>query len=532
MRVALYARFSSDLQNERSAEDQVAALRQACVTRGWAVAGVYLDKGISGASLVNRPGVQTLMTDARSGRFDLVFAEDLDRLSRDQEGTAHLYKRLDHHGVGIETLSQGRIGVMHVGLAGTMNQLFLEQLAAKTRRGLIARVNAGFSGGGRCYGYRIVAKGLFEIDPVESAVVRRIFDAYAGGDSGRQIAIALNADGVPGLRGGEWSPSAVIGDRRAGDGILCQELYIGVRVFNRRRYRKDPETGRRSSVLNPPEQWLRQPVPDLRIIPDELWARVQARQEALSALPKTAARRPRRLLSGLLRCTCCSGPMTLNGPRYECARRRERGSCDNRRCIAAAAIEKRVIEGVKAHLLAPEAVASAVREWRADMEAERRRVLIDRAPLERELAGVQRRLDRAVAAMLDGVLDAEDLKRQVEPLKARKTEIEDQLANAASPAEPVQLHPGAAEAYRAIAEGLHEALNAEDGQETRDAFRALIERVDFTPLEGHGRYGLTVHGSLARLLGQNAKNPTAGNCGVSLGAGAGFRRNPTIRFAA
>jgi hypothetical protein len=123
-------------------------------------------------------------------------------------------------------------------------------------------------------------------------VVRRIFRDFAAGSSPQTLAHALNREGVPGPRGGTWSPSAIAGDRRAQDGLLCQELYKGLRVFNRRRFRKHPETGRRSSVLNPQSEWLREDVPHLRIVDDALWAGVQARQAAISAMPRAACANP------------------------------------------------------------------------------------------------------------------------------------------------------------------------------------------------------------------------------------------------
>src|SRR5690606_17649301 len=97
----------------------------------------------------------------------------------------------------------------------------------------------------------IVETGVLSINEEQADVVRRNFRGYANGTSPKALAHALNAEGVAGPRGGTWSPTAIYGDRRAQDGILCQELYVGTRVFNRRRYRKHPETGRRSSVLNP-----------------------------------------------------------------------------------------------------------------------------------------------------------------------------------------------------------------------------------------------------------------------------------------
>jgi DNA invertase Pin-like site-specific DNA recombinase len=71
------------------------------------------------------------MRDALKGRFDIVLAEALDRFSRDQEDTAGLFKRLTFAGVNIVTLAEGDITHLHVGLKGTMNALFLKDLADK-----------------------------------------------------------------------------------------------------------------------------------------------------------------------------------------------------------------------------------------------------------------------------------------------------------------------------------------------------------------------------------------------------------------
>ena len=92
-----------------------------------------------------RPAYQRLLTDAKAGKFDVVLAEALDRLSRDQEDVASLFKALRYAGVRLVTLAEGDIGEPHVGLKGTMNALFLKDLATKTHRGLRGRVEQGRS---------------------------------------------------------------------------------------------------------------------------------------------------------------------------------------------------------------------------------------------------------------------------------------------------------------------------------------------------------------------------------------------------
>src|SRR5215831_15445349 len=179
MRAVIYARYSSDLQRAASIEDQVRLCRERIEHEGWSLVYTYSDAAMSGASRL-RPGYQKLLEDARRSEFDVVVAEALDRLSRDQEDVAGLYKQLGFAGVKLVTLAEGEISELHVGLKGTMNALFLKDLAAKTRRGLRGRVEQGRSGGGLCYGYDVVREadargqlvtGARKIDEGEATVV-------------------------------------------------------------------------------------------------------------------------------------------------------------------------------------------------------------------------------------------------------------------------------------------------------------------------------------------------------------------------
>jgi len=147
MRAVIYARFSTDLQNAASIDDQVRVCRERIGIDGHALVRVYEDRAISGTSLA-RPGIQSLMADVTKDQFDIVYAEGLDRISRDQEDVAGVYKRLRFADIRIVTLGEGEISELHVGLKGTMNALYVTDLANKTRRGLRGRVEAGRSGGG------------------------------------------------------------------------------------------------------------------------------------------------------------------------------------------------------------------------------------------------------------------------------------------------------------------------------------------------------------------------------------------------
>ena len=155
MRIAIYARYSSDQQRATSIDDQIRLCKEKIAREDWRLVQVYRDSAMSGATAL-RPGYQAMLAGAREAEFDVVVAEALDRLSRDQEDVAALFKRLQFAGIRLVTLGEGEIGPLHIGLKGTMNALFLKDLADKTRRGLRGRVEAGKSGGGNAYGYDVV----------------------------------------------------------------------------------------------------------------------------------------------------------------------------------------------------------------------------------------------------------------------------------------------------------------------------------------------------------------------------------------
>ncbi len=205
MKVAIYARYSSDNQRNASIADQLRVCRDFAARQRWTVVQEFTDHAISAATLL-RSGFQALMRDGLNGRFDIVLAEALDRFSRDQEDTAGLVKRLTFAGVNIVTLAEGDITHLHVGLKGPMNALFLKDLADKTRRGLRGRVELGKSGGGLCYGYKVArathagaaATGNREIVPAEAELIRRIFRNYAAGASPKAAREAIERRALSG----------------------------------------------------------------------------------------------------------------------------------------------------------------------------------------------------------------------------------------------------------------------------------------------------------------------------------------------
>ncbi|MEQ9145455.1 MAG: recombinase family protein [Parvibaculaceae bacterium] len=544
-RAVIYARYSSDNQRDASIEDQVRLCRARAEREGWQVVEVYGDRAVSGTSLL-RPGYQAVMEDARTGRIDVILAESLDRLSRDQEETAALFKRLQFFGVELITVAEGPITELHVGLKGTMNALYLKDLAQKTRRGLEGRVREGRSGGGLCYGYEIVderdvrgepVRGGRRILPAEAAIVQRIFTEFAGGTSPRSIALRLNNEKVPGPAGGTWGPSTIYGNWRRGTGILNNELYIGRLIWNRMRYVKDPATGKRVSQPNPPDTLVTTDVPELRIIEQDLWDRVKERQSAAravvlsdpSAVPRPErARRPAYLLSGLLSCGVCGGGFSkISRDHYGCSRARNKGTCTNRLTIRRDAVEQRVVEGLQRQLMQPAEVKFFVERFNAEANREWAARATRRQGLEKELRQVQKQLDVAVDAILEG-LRTPEIRERLSTLEQRKAELRSVLA---VPEEPMPaLHPGIAQVYERKVATLAEALQVPAEQpEASAALRELIDTIRLVPDTGALR--IELHGELGALLrlcdDGKSKHPRGGTEGVSVTLVAGVGFEPT-----
>ena len=492
MRAAIYARFSSDLQDARSITDQVALARRYVDGRGLPLVGVYEDAAISGASVVNRPGLQRLLSDAAARKFEVLVTESLDRLSRSQADIAALYERLSFMGVRIETLADGHVSEIHVGLKGTMAALFLKDLAQKTKRGQMGRVKAGRIPGGKSYGYDVVAsgddRGRRLINEREAALVRRIYSEYVQGRGTLAIVKALNNEGVPGPTGKPWNLSTVVGSPKRRNGLLNNELYNGVIVYNRQRFMKDPATGKRVSRPNPESEWVRQDVPELRIVDEETWHAAQRLRESRSTPHFYHRRRPQRLLSGLVFCGCCGSKFNIVMRDYmRCSSRTNSGLCPNSRSIKMGEVEERVLVAYQREVLAPEMIDLAVQAW----QDEHRRALGDRDSmrerLQSELVDIERKSSRLLGLVEDGHADPAVAGPRLNELAVRKRQLTSELAQRPIDELPV-IAPDAAVRFQQLVGDLRsqllEAQELEiDTDPASQIIRGTVRRITVTPIE-------------------------------------------------
>lgn len=515
MRCALYARFSSDLQRAASIEDQLRLCAARAERDGWTVVGTFADAAISGATML-RPGYQALLAAMRAGEVDIVLAESLDRISRDLEHVAAFHKAAMFCRVRIITLSEGEVSDLHVGLKGTMGQLYLKDLKAKTLRGQEGRIRQGRAIGGPPYGYRVVRRlatdgeperGLREVNPDQASVVRRIYEAYVAGTSPLSIARALNRDGVPAPRGRTWYDLTLRGRPTRGDGILRNPLYTGRLQWNRSHNVVDPVSGVEVWRRKAGEDWVETAVPHLRIVSDDLWQAAQARLAAEAAPQPTAGqhafwqrRRPQHLLTGKVVCGCCGSGFSVMGKDYlGCRTARNGGACRNTTRVRRALLEDRVLRALGTQLMRPDLVAefcaTFIEEWNrlaaeASAGAEAR---------QRELHAIERKIANLVEAIADG-LKAPGLQQKLADLEARRRDVQAAL-DAGPPVAPPALHPNLAKVYAEKVATLRQALEAEDGTEALEAARALIDTVVVSPPDDPGNPpGIELTGNLIAML--------------------------------
>jgi DNA invertase Pin-like site-specific DNA recombinase len=189
----------------------------------------------------------------------VIIVEALDRLSRKVADVTDLHDRLTFLGIKLHALNIGEITPMHAAVPGMIALAYSKDLAEKTKRGQLGRALKGKIPGGKAYGYDVQPAGADgagerRINPTEAAVVVRIHQLFAAGDSPRAIAKQLNAEGIPGPSGREWRDTTIRGQVDRGTGILNTALYVGRIEWNRCSYPKDPRTGKKVARPNAPEQ--------------------------------------------------------------------------------------------------------------------------------------------------------------------------------------------------------------------------------------------------------------------------------------
>src|SRR6266850_1974981 len=204
---AIYARVSTDEQvNNFSLDTQREACRKFAEREGYTVPESYVltDEGISGTTM-DRPCFRKLRDLVAAQAITAIIVYDPDRLSRNLGHQLLLAEEMERAAVKLlivsHPLEQGPEGWLFFQMRGALAEYERAKILERSRRGSLARVQAGHPWGGRVpLGYRYVSEphgGRYEVDEDEAALVRRIYTMCLGGMGTRSIAQRLTDEQVP-----------------------------------------------------------------------------------------------------------------------------------------------------------------------------------------------------------------------------------------------------------------------------------------------------------------------------------------------
>jgi len=213
MNVAAYIRVSTDAQAGPDAfglDAQRSSITSYAERMGYGVVAWYEDAGISGSTM-NRPALQSLLSDAKDHKFDGVVFAKLDRLSRSLLNTLQILNALVAVKVWIMSVAENfdtstPSGMMYFQLLGMFAENERRVITDRLSGGRKAKaLQGGYCGGRAALGYTAVRGGkVLTVDDTKANVVREVFALRAQGRSLRSVASELNSLGVATHEGKSW----------------------------------------------------------------------------------------------------------------------------------------------------------------------------------------------------------------------------------------------------------------------------------------------------------------------------------------
>ncbi|MDP7979912.1 recombinase family protein [Bacillus sp. WLY-B-L8] len=308
IQVVIYARVSTAEQAEEgySIDAQLDVVKKRCEQEGRIVVDQYIDRGISGKAMENRPDLQRLLKDAKESKFQEIWVWKTNRLARNHLDLLKIVDELDKNNVGFKSCSEAfdtatPTGKLLMNVLASIGEFERESIVENVKMGMKQRAREGKWNGGIVLGYNTVkidkteSKTKLEIEEKEAFIVKEIFNLYAEGRGLKAITNLVNKLGYRTKKGNFFTPIAI-------RTILLNPIYIGKIRYN---VRENWSEKRRRGINKNPIYTNGNHDP---IISLDLWNRVQE-------LYKKKSQKPKRLfdgifpLTGLIKCPMCGAPM-------------------------------------------------------------------------------------------------------------------------------------------------------------------------------------------------------------------------------
>lgn len=403
MKAVIYARFSSDKQNEASIEGQLRECMQYAEFNGIQVIGNYIDRAMS-AKTDHRPEFQHMIKDSYKNLFDVVLVWKLDRFARNRYDSAYYKNILKKNGVRLvsikESISQGADGILLEAILEGYAEYYSAELSEKVKRGMTENALKAKANGVRApFGYYIDNDDKYQIDESIAPVVKEIYSLYLEGKRVKDIAKLMNARGIKN-RGYEMNYNSVFR-------ILTNRKYIGEYKFG--------------DIILPDAMPA--------IIDVDTFNEVQKRLKNNKKAPAMHRSEDDYLLTTKIFCGKCGAMMTgeigtshtqAKYRYYKCNHAKKR-KCD-KKAVKKDWIEDLVIEEILT-LISDDEIVNELSDRIYEMQAEESAAV---TVVKNQLAEVERKLNNLAEAIAQGVFSS-TTKKLLDELEEQKSNLETEL---------------------------------------------------------------------------------------------------------
>lgn len=211
LKTGIYLRVSTEEQAKEgfSINAQKEKLTNYSKVNDWEIIDYYIDDGISAKNLKDRPNINRLIEDVKSGKVNNVLVYKLDRLTRSVKDLINLIEVFEEYNCSFNSLTEkldttNAVGRMFIKIIGIFAEFERENLAERVSFGYEQKTREGNytnTQGVNGYDY-IVGKGDLVVNEQEKEIVNRIYEMYLNGTSMLKIAKTFNTENVPSKRGG------------------------------------------------------------------------------------------------------------------------------------------------------------------------------------------------------------------------------------------------------------------------------------------------------------------------------------------
>jgi len=424
-KVAIYGRVSSEMQKRgQTIDGQLDVLEKAAKENGASRIIVYKDEAQTGG-ILNRPGLQQMLADAKENKFECVLMWDTSRASRDVENAWRIRRELEDADVMLYFYTSPHIddsptGNFQYNILAANDQYAREVLSVSVRRGKLAKVEVHkqFAGHDPGYGYIYDPKvkkagitikdGKIRIDPVKAKIVKKLFEMSIDGYSGRQMVRWLHDKKIKSPTGNDWWAPGVVNT------LLSNELYSGVYWYGKFR-NKLRHNQKAKKIKVDREQWIKLELPHLRIVSRKNF--LLSKKAMKRRYKKPGKTKHFYLLRGIGRCGYCKaslhGSQSGNKTSYYRCGGRSRIDGQSSKCpmrmIKQEILDDIVLKAVEGVVADPQ----GAKEYAIGKEEAR----INNTVTEREITKVEKKLCRLLDAYTDGAITLVEYKGKKKKLE-------------------------------------------------------------------------------------------------------------------